>query len=93
MILKCLGATRPQLIAAYAIEYSLVGLATAIFAVAFGSIAAWRIVVSLMSLSFQWQATPAIGAAAFAVMITVVFGLIGTWPALGRKPATVLRNL
>ena len=93
VILKCLGATRPQLIAAYAIEYSLVGLATAIFAVAFGSIAAWRIVVSLMSLSFQWQATPAIGAAAFAVMITVVFGLIGTWPALGRKPATVLRNL
>ena len=93
VILKCLGATRPQLIAAYAIEYSLVGLATAIFAVAVGSIAAWRIVVNLMSLSFQWHAAPAIVAAAFAVMITMVFGLVGTWPALGRKPATVLRNL
>jgi putative ABC transport system permease protein len=93
VILKCLGATRPQLIAAYVIEYFLVGLATAIFAVVAGSVAAWRIVVDLMTLTFHWSATSAIAAAAFAVMITVVFGLVGTWPALGRKPATILRNL
>jgi putative ABC transport system permease protein len=45
-----------------------------------------------MSLPFRWQAGTAIGAAAIAVAVTVVFGLLGTWPALGRKPAAVLRN-
>jgi predicted lysophospholipase L1 biosynthesis ABC-type transport system permease subunit len=32
-------------------------------------------------------------AAVFAVLLTLVLGLVGTWPALGRKPAAVLRNL
>jgi putative ABC transport system permease protein len=36
---------------------------------------------------------PALAAAVSAVLLTMVFGLIGTWPALGRKPAPVLRNL
>ena len=27
-----------------------------------------------------------------AVAITIALGLMGTWPALGRKPAEVLRN-
>jgi putative ABC transport system permease protein len=35
----------------------------------------------------------AIGTAAFAVAITVGFGLIGTWRALGAPVAPVLRNL
>jgi putative ABC transport system permease protein len=93
VILKTLGATRLQLMTAYALEYLLLGLATVIFGVAAGSVAGWRIVVDLMTLRFQWHSGPAIGAAAIAVMITIVFGLIGTWPALGRKPAAVLRNL
>jgi putative ABC transport system permease protein len=36
---------------------------------------------------------PAVTAAALAVLITVAFGLVGSWPALGRKPAAVLRHL
>jgi putative ABC transport system permease protein len=32
-------------------------------------------------------------AAGVAVFFTVVFGLVGTWRALGQKPASVLRNL
>jgi putative ABC transport system permease protein len=93
VILKTLGATRRQLIAAYALEYLLLGSATVVFGVAAGSIAGWRIVVDLMTLPFQWQGGPAIAAAVIAVVITMIFGLMGTWPALGRKPAAVLRNL
>ncbi len=93
VVLKTLGATRRQLIAAYALEYLLIGLATVLFGVAAGSIAAWRIVADIMSLRFEWQGAPAIAAAFIALAITLVFGLIGTFAALGRKPAAVLRNL
>ena len=93
VILKTLGATRRQLMTAYALEYLLLGSATVVFGVAAGSIAGWRIVVDLMTLPFHWQGGPAIAAAAIAVVVTMIFGLMGTWPALGRKPAAVLRNL
>jgi putative ABC transport system permease protein len=93
VILKTLGATRRQLMSAYAVEYLLLGLAAVVFGVAAGSIAAWAVVADLMTLPFHWQAGPAVGAAVIAVLITLLFGLIGTWPVLGRKPAAVLRNL
>jgi putative ABC transport system permease protein len=93
VILKTLGATRLQLMTAYALEYLLLGAATVLFGVAAGSVAAWRIVVDLMTLPFHWQSGPSLAAAVIAVVITIAFGLIGTWPALGRKPAAVLRNL
>jgi putative ABC transport system permease protein len=32
-------------------------------------------------------------AAGVSVFFTVAFGLLGTWRALGQKPASVLRNL
>ena len=44
VILKTLGATRARLIGAYALEYLLLGGATALFGVLGGSIAAWLIV-------------------------------------------------
>jgi len=93
VILKTLGATRRQLIAAYALEYLLIGLATAAVGVAAGSLAAWRVIVDVMTLPFAWQGAPAATAALAALAVTLVFGLIGTLTALSRKPAPVLRNL
>ena len=93
VILKTFGASRRQLMTAYAIEYLLLGAATVVFGVAAGSIAGWRVVVDFMALPFHWQVGPALAAAVSAVLLTMVFGLIGTWPALGRRPAPVLRNL
>jgi putative ABC transport system permease protein len=93
VVLKTLGATRPQLITAYALEYTLLGLATALFGAAAGSLAAWRVVVVLMEFRFTWLAGPACAAAFSAVLVTVVLGLAGTFSALGRKPAAILRNL
>jgi putative ABC transport system permease protein len=93
VILKTLGATRARLIGAYAIEYLLLGSATALFGVLSGSLAAWLIVSDLMHLGFSWLPLPALAAAAGAVAVTVVLGLIGTFSALGQKPASVLRNL
>jgi putative ABC transport system permease protein len=93
VILKTLGATRRQLISAYTVEYLLLGIATALFGVAAGSLAGWLIVVELMHLPFTWLPGPALAAAAVAVMVTVTLGLAGTYAALGQKPAPVLRNL
>jgi putative ABC transport system permease protein len=93
VILKTLGATRLRLLSAYAIEYLLLGLATAVFGVLAGSAAGWLIVTELMHLKFAWQPLPAIAATAAAVLVTVALGLAGTFSALGQKPAPVLRNL
>jgi putative ABC transport system permease protein len=93
VVLKTLGATRGRLLAAYALEYLLLGAATALFGVAAGSIAAWLVVTKLMNLTFVWLPGPAADAALGALVVTVAFGLVGTFTALGHKPATVLRNL
>jgi len=93
VILKTLGATRARLLGAYALEYLMIGFATAIFGVFAGSVAAWLIVTRLMTLSFIWQAGSAAGVVAAALVVTVGLGLAGTLVALNQKPATVLRNL
>jgi putative ABC transport system permease protein len=93
VILKTLGATRARLLGAYALEYLMIGFATAIFGVISGSVAAWLIVTRLMTLSFVWQAGSAAFVVAAALIVTVGLGLAGTLLALNQKPATVLRNL
>jgi len=93
VILKTLGATRLRLLAGYTIEYLLLGTATALFGVLSGSLAGWLIVSDLMHLRFAWLPLPALAAALAAVVVTVALGLIGTYSALGQKPAPVLRNL
>ena len=93
VILKTLGATRARLLGAYALEYLMIGFATAIFGVIAGSVAAWLIVTRLMTLSFVWQAGSAAFVVAAALIVTVGLGLAGTLLALNQKPATVLRNL
>jgi len=93
VILKTLGATRAQLLGAYALEYLMIGFATAVFGVIAGSVAAWLIVTRLMTLSFVWQAGSATAVVASALIVTVGLGLAGTLLALNQKPASVLRNL
>lgn len=93
VILKTLGATRLRLLSAYTIEYLLLGAATAVFGVLSGSLAGWLIVTDLMHLKFTWLPLPALAASLAAVLVTVALGLVGTFTALGQKPASVLRNL
>ena len=93
VILKTFGATRARLLGAYALEYLLIGLAAVLFGVAAGSLAADLIVSRVMEFPFVWVAGPAIGVAVGALLVTVILGLAGTFTALGRKPAAVLRNL
>jgi putative ABC transport system permease protein len=93
VILKTLGATRTRLITAYALEYAILGLSTAVFALVAGGLAAWYVITQIMDGTFVMMPVSAAGAALAALVLTVGFGLIGTWRVLGEKPAPVLRNL
>ncbi|TWG97904.1 putative ABC transport system permease protein [Mesorhizobium sp. J18] len=93
VVLKTLGATRRTLIAAFSLEYMLIGLATAIFALAAGTAAAWFVVSQIMNLPVVFLPDVAVFTILAALVLTVGFGLIGTWRVLGHKAAPVLRNL
>jgi putative ABC transport system permease protein len=93
VVLKTLGATRRTLMAAFSIEYALVGLATAVFALLAGGVAAWFVVSQVMRLPSAFSPSVAVGTVVVALVLTVGIGLVGTWRVLGHKAAPVLRNL
>ncbi|BCH29989.1 glycosyl transferase family 1 [Mesorhizobium sp. L-8-10] len=93
VVLKTLGATRRTLIAAFSLEYALIGLATAVFALLAGGIAAWFIVARIMQLPSVFLPEVAVGTVVAALALTVGIGLVGTWRVLGHKAAPVLREL
>lgn len=92
VILKTLGATRRTLILAWSLEYGLIGLSAAVFALVAGSAAAWFVTTRIMEMEAHFS--PAIaGATIFAALVlTIGFGLIGSWRVLGQKAAPVLRH-
>ncbi|MEW9836120.1 ABC transporter permease [Mesorhizobium marinum] len=93
VVLKTLGATRRTLIAAFSLEYALIGLATAIFALFAGGLAGWYVVAQVMRLPSAFLPEVALATVVAALVLTVGFGLAGTWRVLGHKAAPVLRNL
>jgi putative ABC transport system permease protein len=93
VVLKTLGATRARLVGAYAIEYGALGLATAVFGLIAGIIAAWLIVTRVMHIGFGLELFGPFAAAGLAIVVAVGLGLLGTWRILSHKPAAYLRNL
>ncbi|HWU62957.1 MAG TPA: ABC transporter permease [Ensifer sp.] len=93
VVLKTLGATRRTLIAAFGLEYALLGLATAIFALIVGAAASYGVVHLIMTLPWRFDPMTAVLTAVLSLIVTVGVGLIGTWRVLGQKAAPVLREL
>ena len=93
VILKTLGATRQRLLSAFSLEYGLLGVATALFALAAGTVAAWYVVTRVMELDFTVYPSVAATAVATALAVTLGLGLAGTWRILSVKPAPLLKNL
>ncbi len=91
-ILKALGATRRDIMAATLLEYAAVGLCAALVAYGLGLAAAWAIVAVQMNASFA--ALPQIGAltALGGLAVALLLGLVGAWTTLGAKPAPLLRQ-
>ena len=92
VVLKVLGATRRDVLAAYLTEYGLLGLATGAIAIGLGTAAAWWVVRGVMNIDWIFLPWTALGAAGISTVVTLVLGFAGAWRALGRKAAPLLRN-
>jgi putative ABC transport system permease protein len=93
VVLKTLGATRRTLITAFTLEYMLLGLATGIFALVSGGVAAWYVISQIMKLPYAFLPDVALITLLLALVLTIGIGLAGTWRILGMKAAPVLREL
>ena len=92
VVLKVLGARRSDILRAYLIEHALLGVATAALAALVGSAAAWAIVVLVMHGEWTFVPLTTTLTASGGIVVTTVFGFLGTWRALGHKAAAVLRT-
>ncbi len=92
VVLKVLGATRREVMSAMLMEYGLLGVASAAVAVPAGALAAYVVLTQVMHAPFLLLPGPVAVTVAVAAVLTLGFGLLGTWRALGRKAAPLLRN-
>jgi len=92
VVLKTLGATRRDVLTAYLIEFTLLGLVTAVIAAAAGSLVAWGVTTGLMQIDWAFTPGAAIWTTLLCVGATLFFGAMGAWRALAGKAAPLLRN-
>ncbi|MHA1536249.1 MAG: ABC transporter permease [Alphaproteobacteria bacterium] len=92
VVLKVLGARRRDILQAFLIEFGLLGLATACVAALLGTAAAYGVITQIMHAPWTFLASPVVVTIVLASAVTMVFGFAGVWRALGRKPASFLRN-
>jgi len=90
ILLKVVGATRGQVMAATAIEFALIGLAAALAALVLGNLAAWAAVASLIDFRPAWAA--ALPWLAAAIALPAAIGLVAAWWALSRPMGEMLRQ-
>ena len=92
VILKVVGAVRNQILRAYLLEYTLIGLVTATIALGLGSLVGWVVVSQVMELEFTFLPVPMIATVLTSLFVTVFFGLASSYRALSVKPNAVLRT-
>ncbi|MEO0392569.1 MAG: FtsX-like permease family protein [Pseudomonadota bacterium] len=92
VVLKVLGATRWTVLRAFLMEYGLLGLSTALIAGLVGTITGYIVLTGMMGMDWQFIPSAVITTVLIAGGITIGLGFVGTWHALGQKPAPLLRN-
>ncbi len=92
VIFKVCGATRGDIIKAFALEFGLLGLTAGAISCVIGSLAAYGILEGLMETTFHIKPWAILMTIALGMALTMTLGLAGTWKALGQKPAPYLRD-
>jgi len=92
VIFKVCGATRGDILATFAYEFLLLGLAAGLISAAVGSLAALAIVTGPLEAAFSLHPAIILLTLGAGLTLTLVLGLAGTWKALGQKPAAWLRE-
>ena len=87
-----LGATRRDIMTVFCVEFAFLALATSIIAIAIGAAASWGVVTRLMRAEWAFLPMDAAMTVILCLVVTVSIGALGTWSAMGRKAAPLLRN-
>jgi len=92
VIFKVLGATRRQIMVAFLLEFSLLGLFTGVISVAIGTLISWTVIVHIMAMTWVFLPFEATFTIICAILFTATAGFLGTWRALGEKASLHLRR-
>jgi putative ABC transport system permease protein len=92
VILKVTGARKRDLAVAYVIEYGIGGAAAAVPAAVLGTVAAFFVLTQAMHIGWVLLPAPVLGITSVAALAVIGCGFVGTWRALDRRPAEVLRD-
>lgn len=91
-VLKVVGATRWNIVKAYALEFILLGVVTGVIALILGTLGAYAIITYLMELSWQLPFYIPLSTVMVSTGITLAFGMVSIWLALSVRPSQTLRN-
>ena len=92
IILKVLGATRKDIMIAWILEYSLLGLLTAIVASIIGSLTSYGLIGLVLGSPFELDIYVVLMTACAGAAGTMLLGLAGAMRTLSQKPAPHLRE-
>jgi putative ABC transport system permease protein len=92
VILKTYGASRRQLLLAFAVEYGLLGLFAALFGLIAGTAGSWFLATFIIEVPWVFSLATAVTTALVAMALTVAAGLLATNRALAARPSPYLRN-
>jgi len=93
VLLKMLGATRGQILAAQAIEYALLAAVIAILAFAAGVAVGWYIVIHIFEFRWTPDWATILATLGVGIVATLGIGLLGSLALLNARPARALRQL
>jgi putative ABC transport system permease protein len=92
VVLKVVGATRRRIFVAFLAEAGMLGLLASALAGLLGTAVAWAIVEKVMKMRWDFAIEPVLWTLILALAITMLLGFVGTWRALSKKAAPLLRN-
>ncbi len=91
-LLKTLGMIRRQVVALFAVEYGLIGLAAAAIGVAGGNLLAWAVLTYGMEIDWRFEPTVAAVGLAATGLLAAATGVAAGWRALTQPPLAVLQG-
>ena len=92
VVLKVLGVRRRDVALIHAAEFALLGLVTGVIAAAAGTVTAWGVTTRVLEQEWVFLPGAVVSTVGFCILLTLGFGLFGTWRALGEPASPYLRN-
>lgn len=93
VIMKMLGATRRQILAAQALEYGLLAVLVAAASLGLGVAGAWFVIVQIFEFGWRPEWGVVLGTLLAGMGSTLGIALLGSLPLLKLRPAAALRSV